>query len=75
MAADHLARSLVRNPEHDPTAAQIGHGTGVLDERVELEGVLRLLDLDILAVFGIQQLGYDHPSSVGGLYLLSTTYL
>lgn len=71
MAADHLARSLVRNPEHDPTAAQIGHGAGVLDERVELEGVLRLLELDILVFFGLQQFGYGYLSSVDGLSPLS----
>ena len=37
----------------------VGHGAGVLDERVELEGILRL--------FGVQQLGYGHLSSVDGL--------
>lgn len=65
LAADHLARSLVRNPEHDPTAAQIGHGTGVLGEIVELVGVLRLLELNFLAFLGVQQFGYGYLSSVG----------
>ena len=32
--ADHdLARLLVRYPEHNATAAMVGHGAGVLDER------------------------------------------
>ena len=67
--ADHdLARTLVRNPEHDATAAMVGHGTGVLDERVEFEGVLRLLELDILAFLGVQQIGHGHLSSMD--YLL-----
>lgn len=66
LAAHDLARSLVRYPEHDATAAMVGHGTGVLDERVEFEGVLRLLELDILAFFGLQQFGYGYLSSVGG---------
>lgn len=68
LAAHDLARSLVRYPEHDATAAMIGHGAGVLDERVEFEGVLRLLELDILALLGVQQFGYGHLSSMD--YLL-----
>lgn len=60
-------RSLVRYPEHYATAAMVGHGAGVLDERVELEGIPRLLELDILAFFGVQQFGYSHLSSVDGL--------
>ena len=67
-AADHLAQTLVRNPEHNPTATQIGQGIGVLDEIAELVGVLRLLELDILALLGVQQFGYSHLSSVD--YLL-----
>ena len=74
MAADHLARSLVRNPEHDPTAAQIGHVTGVLGEIVELVGVLRLLELDVLALRGVQQFGYGYLSSVGLSSLLLHDY-
>lgn len=65
LAAAHLARTLVRNSEHDPTTAQIGHGAGVLGEIVELVGVLRLLEFDILAFLGVQQFGYGYLSSVG----------
>ena len=66
--ADHdLARSLVRYPEHNATAAMVGHGAGVLGESVELVGVLRLLELDILAFLVVQQFGYGYLSSVGGL--------
>ena len=54
----------VRYPEYDATAAMVGHGAGVLGERVELEGVLRLLELDILAFFGVQQLGYGHQPNL-----------
>ena len=42
----------------------VGHGTGVLDLRVELEGVLRLLELDILAFLDVQQFGYGHQPNV-----------
>ena len=65
LAAHDLARSLVRYPKHDATAAMVGHGTGVLDERVEFEGVLRLLELNVLAFLGVQQFGYGYLSSVG----------
>ncbi len=59
LAAHDLARTFVRYPEHDATTTMIGHGAGALDERVKLEGILRL--------FGVQQLGYGHLPSVDGL--------
>jgi hypothetical protein len=52
----------------------VGHGTGILNERVELEGVLRLLELDILAFLDVQQLGYGHLSSADYL-LCCYTYI
>jgi len=55
---------VARNPEHDAPAAMVGHGAGVLDERAQFKGVLRLLELDKLAFFGVQQFGYCHLSAM-----------